>query len=197
MRLPTGSLHSLICGKCIATGSMSTNPNNVNVSTDELFKSSAYLADCYLASSTKKAGEEHPMYAPFNVAFDTSLPYFEWLEKPGNEARLRRFGPAMTGTSAWEVPGAIVAGTSDAVVCDALRSTVPCSFSVAEYATGCFGCRRWRRYWINIHASRTYFPESPVCSTRSTSSHRAGRVGEFQHLVVSHSVYQSRLLGLA
>ncbi|KAH9896530.1 S-adenosyl-L-methionine-dependent methyltransferase [Cubamyces lactineus] len=81
----------------------------INLCTDELFKASAYLADCYLASRTKTTGEEHPMHAPFNVAFNTPLPYFEWLEKPGNEARLRRFGPAMTGTSAWEVPGAIVA----------------------------------------------------------------------------------------
>ncbi|KAI9066168.1 S-adenosyl-L-methionine-dependent methyltransferase [Trametes sanguinea] len=80
----------------------------INLCTDELFKSSAYLVDCYLPSLATKKDEEHPMHAPFNVAFDTSIPYFEWLEQPGNEARLRRFGPAMTGTAAWEVPGAIV-----------------------------------------------------------------------------------------
>lgn len=82
-------------------------------STDELFKSSAYLADCYLPSSSRKSGEdENPMHAPFNLAFNTTIPYFEWLEQPGNESRLRRFGPAMTGTAAWEVPGAIIAGQS-------------------------------------------------------------------------------------
>ncbi|KAI0666395.1 S-adenosyl-L-methionine-dependent methyltransferase [Trametes maxima] len=81
----------------------------INLCTDELFKSSAYLADCYIPSLRKKKGEEEdPMHAPFNVAFDTTIPYFEWLERPGNESRLRRFGPAMTGTAAWEVPGAIV-----------------------------------------------------------------------------------------
>lgn len=81
-------------------------------STDELFKSSAYLADCYLpsASSRKSGDHTNPMHAPFNLAFKTPIPYFEWLEQPGNEARLRRFGPAMTGTALWEVPGAIVAG---------------------------------------------------------------------------------------
>ena len=52
------------------------------------------------------------MHAPFNLAFNTTTPYFEWLELPGNEARLRRFGPAMTGTAAWEVPGAIITGRS-------------------------------------------------------------------------------------
>ncbi|KAI0780347.1 S-adenosyl-L-methionine-dependent methyltransferase [Trametes elegans] len=82
----------------------------VNLCTDELFKSSAYLTDCYLPSlSLKRDESEQPMHAPFNLAFDTGIPYFEWLEKPGNEYRLKRFGPAMTGTAAWEVPGAIIA----------------------------------------------------------------------------------------
>ncbi|TBU38873.1 S-adenosyl-L-methionine-dependent methyltransferase [Dichomitus squalens] len=77
-------------------------------STDELFKSSAFLADCYLPSLSGKAAEDAPpMHAPFNVAFDTKTPYFEWLERPGNEVRLKRFGPAMTGTAAWEIPGAV------------------------------------------------------------------------------------------
>ncbi|CDO73947.1 hypothetical protein BN946_scf185016.g104 [Trametes cinnabarina] len=80
----------------------------INLCTDELFKSSAYLVDCYLPSLSSKKEDQNPMHAPFNVAFNTSIPYFEWLEQPENEARLRRFGPAMTGTSAWEVPGAIV-----------------------------------------------------------------------------------------
>ncbi|KAI0362999.1 S-adenosyl-L-methionine-dependent methyltransferase [Pilatotrama ljubarskyi] len=81
----------------------------MNLCTDELFKSSAYLTDCYLPSLAKTDKEqENPMHAPFNLAFNTATPYFEWLEQPGNEVRLKRFGPAMTGTAAWEVPGAIV-----------------------------------------------------------------------------------------
>ncbi|KZT06629.1 uncharacterized protein LAESUDRAFT_725719 [Laetiporus sulphureus 93-53] len=50
----------------------------------------------------------NPMHAPFNLAFRTSAPYFEWLETKENAARLKRFGRAMTGTGSWEVPGAIV-----------------------------------------------------------------------------------------
>ena len=50
------------------------------------------------------------MYAPFNVAFDTPLRYFEWLEREGNAFRLKRFGKAMTGTSGWEGPGSVING---------------------------------------------------------------------------------------
>ena len=90
---------------------LSTSADPVN-STDELFKSASYLTDCYLPSSTSRKSTDgaHAMHAPFNVAFNTVIPYFEWLERPGNEARLKRFGPAMTGTAAWEVPGAIIGG---------------------------------------------------------------------------------------
>lgn len=55
---------------------------------------------------------DHPMHAPFNLAFRTTQPYFEWLEREENGMRLKRFGKAMTGTSGWEVPGAILDGTS-------------------------------------------------------------------------------------
>ncbi|KAH9916743.1 S-adenosyl-L-methionine-dependent methyltransferase [Epithele typhae] len=83
----------------------------INLCTDELFKSAGYLADCFLpALSMRDKQPISPMYAPFNLAFKTDSPYFEWLEQPGNESRLKRFGPAMTGTAAWEVPGAIVSG---------------------------------------------------------------------------------------
>ena len=81
-------------------------------STDELFKSAAHLTDCYLPALSGKAADDAlpAMHAPFNVAFNTKTPYFEWLERPGNEARLKRFGPAMTGTAAWEIPGAVTVG---------------------------------------------------------------------------------------
>lgn len=55
-----------------------------------------------------KPGDE--MYAPFNVAFNTGMRYFEWLEKGENVFRLKRFGKAMTGTEKWEVPGSIIGG---------------------------------------------------------------------------------------
>ncbi|THH01015.1 hypothetical protein EW026_g1615 [Hermanssonia centrifuga] len=50
------------------------------------------------------------MHAPFNVAFNTRMRYFEWLEKEENVFRLRRFGKAMTGTGGWEVPGSVIGG---------------------------------------------------------------------------------------
>lgn len=52
------------------------------------------------------------MYAPFNVAFNTKMRYFEWLEKSENAFRLKRFGKAMTGTAGWEVPGSVITGES-------------------------------------------------------------------------------------
>lgn len=60
----------------------------------------------------KVAFGKHLMHAPFNLAFRTDAPYFQWLETSENQARFKRFGKAMTGTSAWEVPGAIVGGMS-------------------------------------------------------------------------------------
>ncbi|KIP03318.1 hypothetical protein PHLGIDRAFT_94938, partial [Phlebiopsis gigantea 11061_1 CR5-6] len=80
----------------------------VGLCTDELFKASAYLTDCYLPKKGLQPGDE--MYAPFNVAFGTGMRYFEWLEKRENAFRLRRFGKAMTGTEKWEVPGSIIGG---------------------------------------------------------------------------------------
>ena len=103
-------------------------------STDELFKSSAYLADCYLPSRSGKAADDvPPMHAPFNVAFDTKTPYFEWLERPGNELRLKRFGPAMTGTAAWEIPGAVIVGACPSSTAGV--ALLRLLFHVARFAT--------------------------------------------------------------
>ena len=57
-----------------------------------------------------RPGDE--MYAPFNVAFSTGMRYFEWLERRENVFRLKRCGKAMTGTSGWEGPGAVLVGMS-------------------------------------------------------------------------------------
>ena len=48
--------------------------------------------------------------APFNLAFRTTKPYFDWLEEKENATRFKRFGKAMTGTGGWEVTGAILEG---------------------------------------------------------------------------------------
>ncbi|KAL6306901.1 S-adenosyl-L-methionine-dependent methyltransferase [Sparassis latifolia] len=99
--------------------------------TDELFKASAYLTDVFLpeppASKPSAPAASHPdahhdnfppageitvplPAVPFNLAFSTPVPFFEWLERQDNAARLRRFGAAMTGTGSWEVPGAVLTG---------------------------------------------------------------------------------------
>ncbi|KAH9925876.1 S-adenosyl-L-methionine-dependent methyltransferase [Epithele typhae] len=51
-------------------------------------------------------------WAPFNLAFETKLGYFPWLELPENKDRLNRFGHAMTGTRQWDVQGGILRGFS-------------------------------------------------------------------------------------
>ncbi|KAK7689556.1 hypothetical protein QCA50_007348 [Cerrena zonata] len=61
-------------------------------------------------SSPKHITSSHPMHAPFNLAFRTSKPYFDWLEEKENVGRFKRFGKAMTGTGGWEVSGAILEG---------------------------------------------------------------------------------------
>jgi hypothetical protein len=70
-------------------------------STDEIFKSSVYLTDAYLLNETSKHSTL-PLAAPFNLAFGVKKQFFSWLEEEGNEMRLKRFGHAMTGTTAVE-----------------------------------------------------------------------------------------------
>ncbi|KAJ8582548.1 S-adenosyl-L-methionine-dependent methyltransferase [Rhizopogon salebrosus TDB-379] len=55
------------------------------------------------ASSDRKGAESVETLPAFNLAFNTPVPFFEWLEDGGLDA-------AMTGTSGWEAPGAILSG---------------------------------------------------------------------------------------
>lgn len=74
-------------------------------STDELFKSSAYLTEAYLLDETSKHSSLLST-TPFNIAFQVKdRIFFRWLEEEGNEMRLKRFGHAMTGTAGWEDGG--------------------------------------------------------------------------------------------
>ena len=57
-----------------------------------------------------KALEVAHSWAPFNLAFDTKLGFFPWLELPQNKARRTRFGHAMTGTRQWETKDGILHG---------------------------------------------------------------------------------------
>ena len=77
------------------------------MSGDELLKIQSAFSDWLLTSG----GPGEKKYAnPFNQAFTTDLKYYEWLEEPGNEARLARFGHAMNGTRYWELAENIIHG---------------------------------------------------------------------------------------
>ena len=50
--------------------------------------------------------------APLNVAFNTPLRYFPWLELPENEGRLARFGRGMVGARQFESKNQILQGAT-------------------------------------------------------------------------------------
>ncbi|KAL4080019.1 hypothetical protein V8B97DRAFT_2002489 [Scleroderma yunnanense] len=85
---------------------------------DELFKSAAYLTEAFtgvhLPSSVENddsAGDlvqhKQDTFPAFNLAFYTTVPYFNWLE---NDGKIRSAEQAMIGTSGWETSGAIFIG---------------------------------------------------------------------------------------
>ncbi|TBU37789.1 O-methyltransferase [Dichomitus squalens] len=74
---------------------------------DEVMKIHSVLADWLLTDGC--SGEKN-YTSPFNLAFKTDLKYYEWLEEPGNEARLTRFGHSMNGTRYWELAENIIHG---------------------------------------------------------------------------------------
>jgi hypothetical protein len=73
-------------------------------STDELFKSSAFLTDAFLFDPSLKHSQLLSA-APFNLAFNTKRQFFNWLEEDSNQLRLKRFGRAMMSTAGWEDGG--------------------------------------------------------------------------------------------
>lgn len=78
-------------------------------STDETFKASAYLFEALTDPAFSKFDD--PSHTPLNKAFNSSLPLFEWLEQPGNEDRLLRFGIAFESGTHLLPPKAILDGT--------------------------------------------------------------------------------------
>ncbi|KAI0324797.1 S-adenosyl-L-methionine-dependent methyltransferase [Cubamyces sp. BRFM 1775] len=89
---------------------------------DESYKTMAYMTEWLLPDTRKgslmldartdqEPGSETTHYdTAFNLAFNTQLNYFPWLETPGNQNRLERFGHAMTGTRQWETKEGILQG---------------------------------------------------------------------------------------
>ncbi|RPD72283.1 O-methyltransferase [Lentinus tigrinus ALCF2SS1-7] len=75
------------------------------VAADEVMKTQTALTPWLLGG-----GPATGYATPFNLAFKTELKYYEWLEQPGNESRLLRFGHSMNGTRYWELAENIIHG---------------------------------------------------------------------------------------
>ncbi|PIL29528.1 hypothetical protein GSI_08336 [Ganoderma sinense ZZ0214-1] len=95
----------------------------VGTSGDTTLKSVSYLTDWALPEKRSVSGRTEAnfdccrdaavvpqtrYFAPFNLAFNTELGLFPWLELPGNEGRLVRFGHAMAGTREHETESQIL-----------------------------------------------------------------------------------------
>lgn len=53
-----------------------------------------------------------PLHAPFSRARNTELQMFDWMNLPGNESKLKRFGNAMNGMSDTIPAEAVLKGMS-------------------------------------------------------------------------------------
>ena len=117
-------------------------------------------------SAVPRITPAHPMYAPFNVAFQTDRPYFEWLEGEGNSGRLKRFGKAMTGTGNWDGAAIIDCKSrwgvihSNSCICIDL---LICSFCLGRspHRFDCSRCRRGSRFDLDVACEHIQAPE--VC----------------------------------
>ena len=75
------------------------------------------------ASTSRKPDSETAHYdTAFNLAFNNQLNYFPWLETPGNQTRLERFGHAMTGTRQWETKEGILQGSDSFYIMASVHS---------------------------------------------------------------------------
>lgn len=72
-------------------------------------KAASYLQEALL--DPKIAASEEPTETPFNLAFNTKKPVWEWFEDKGNEHRLLRFGFTMEGMKHAAPQNTIVEGT--------------------------------------------------------------------------------------
>ena len=75
--------------------------------------------------------------APFNLAFKTQLKYYEWLEEPGHESRLHRFGHSMNGTRYWELAENIIHGASYRTAQHEVAIGLICGYLQVSLGTSC------------------------------------------------------------
>ena len=76
---------------------------------DDVLRASAHLMEN--VTDPKTSFSKEPNTAPLQRAFNTDAPFFEILKKPENAFRFRRFGLAMMGGSAAQLPAAILQGS--------------------------------------------------------------------------------------
>ncbi|KAM5545242.1 hypothetical protein V8D89_001353 [Ganoderma adspersum] len=97
----------------------------VGILGDEVLKCTAYMTDWVLPERHAAVVAAHTVVpsdravnsptryaAPLNVAFNTPLGYFPWLELPENSGRLARFGQGMVGARQFESKNQILHGFS-------------------------------------------------------------------------------------
>ena len=89
----------------LASASDTTHPGT---SADDYLKTTTGIVDWLL--ETGGAPKEGQPQAPLHIAFGTTLNYYSWLEQPGSEHRLARFGHAMNGSRQWEVAENVLGG---------------------------------------------------------------------------------------
>ena len=140
-------------------------------SADEAFKSVAHLTEWLLpdtrteslttdAKANREQGSAGHLTlshaaSPFNLAFNTKLGFFEWLELPENHRRHERFGHSMAATCQWEAQGEILQGQLRPMG-NEVRYELPCISSVplgnAAFRRG--ACGRWGRNRFNFATCR-------------------------------------------
>lgn len=81
-----------------------------NHSADEGLKSAAFMVENTIDPTTSFS--QDPSTSPLARAFNTNVGFFEWLDQPGNERRLRRFGAAMQSGNSLTAPDLLIGGAS-------------------------------------------------------------------------------------
>jgi hypothetical protein len=71
-------------------------------------KTAGYFIDVILDHKYTNSGE--PSETAFNMAFKTDLPYFEWLSKPEQAYKNKRFAAGMHAANSIATPGVILKG---------------------------------------------------------------------------------------
>lgn len=123
-------------------------------------------------SSAKEEDAPVSYVAPFNLAFNTKLGFFPWLELPENRSRLERFGHAMTGTRQWETKEGVLFGEWSRVrlavaVVEELWPRIPVGGLAARFCPR----RCWRRDWVYL-PDRRASPSSCQSGSRGQAASR-------------------------